>query len=169
MKRQGYLREKEVLIEKRIRERLQAQESQIIQDLQKQGNIREAAVVFSHEGFSFFIDNISGTIARELTPYIEEVVDKKVTFLLTQLVERLERHTNTPPATETRKAPEPEKRVRWTKGEDNLLISSVNSYLRRNGGKIKDALEFVHTRGLLQRSLRSITLRYYYLKQRGEA
>jgi len=162
MKR-GYLREKEILIEKRIRERLQAQESQIIQDLRRQGNIREAAVVFSHEGFSFFINNISETIARELTPYIEEVVDKKVTFLLTQLVERLERHANTPPA-----APEPEKRVRWTKEEDDLLISAVNSYLRGNGGKVKDALEFAHTSRLPQRSLRAITLRYYYLKQRED-
>lgn len=169
MKR-GYLREKEILIEKRIRERLQSQENQIIQDLQKQGNIREAAVVFSHEGFSFFINNISETIARELTPYIEEVVDKKVTFLLTQLVERLERHANTSPATEIGEALKLEKRVRWTKEEDNILISAVNSYLRRNGGKIKDALEFVHTSRLPQRSLRAITLRYYYLKQReGEA
>jgi len=168
MKR-GYLREKDELIEKRIKERLQSHESSIIQDLRKQGNIHEAAVVFSHEGFNFFIDNISRTIARELTPYIEEVVDEKINHFLTQLIERLERKVNTPPATETGKATKPERRVRWTKEEDDLLISAVNSYLQRNGGKVKDALEFVHTRGLLQRSLRSITLRYYYLKQRDEA
>lgn len=166
MKKRGYLKEKEALIEQRIRERLQSQESQIIQDLRKQGNIHEAAVVFSREGFRFFIDNISHTIARELTPYIEGVVDKKFTSLLAQLIERLERHANTPPATE---APKLKNGTRWTKEEDNILINAVNSFLRRNGGSIKDALEFVHTSGLLQRSLRSITLRYYYLKQRGEA
>ena len=170
MKRRGHLKDQEVLIEQRIRERLQAQESQIVQDLRKQGNIHEAAVVFSREGFSFFIDSISKMIARELTPYIEEVVDEKFNYFLIQLIERLERRANTPPATtKTGKAPKSEKRVRWTKEEDDLLISAVNSYLQRNGGKIKDALEFVHTRGLLQRSLRSITLRYYYLKQRDEA
>ena len=101
---------------------------------------------------------------KELTSYIEEVVERKVNSLFAQLVERPEKHT----VTETGKAPEPEKRVRWTKEEDDLLINAVNSYLRRNGGKIKDALEFVHTSGLLQRSLRAITLRYYYLKQQGK-
>ena len=101
---------------------------------------------------------------RELTSYIEEVVERKVNSLFAQLVERLEKHT----VTETEKAPEPEKRVRWTKEEDDLLIFTVNSYLKINGGKIKDALEFVHT-FLPQRSLRAITLRYYYLKQQGKA
>lgn len=168
MRRREYLREKEVLIEQRIKEKLQTGESQIIQDLRKQGNIHEAAVVFSREGFLFFVDNISQTIARELAPYIEEVVERKVNNLLAQLVERLGQHDNTLD-TEARKASNPEKRVRWTKEEDDLLINAVNSYLKRNGGKIKDALEFVYTSGLLQRSLRSITLRYYYLKQRGEA
>ena len=169
--KKGYLREKEELIEKRIKERLQSHESPIVQNLRKQGNIHEAAVVFSREGFSFFIDNISQTIARELTPYIEEVVDEKINQFLTQLIERLERHVNTPPVTETREAPKPEKkikRVRWTKEEDDLLINAVNSYLQRNGMSVKDALEFVHTNHLPQRSLRAITLRYYYLKQRDE-
>lgn len=165
MKKRWYL-DQEALIEQRIRERLQAQESQIIQDLRKQGHIREAAVVFSKEGFRFFIDNISHTIARELTPYIEEVVDRKVSILLTQLVERLEQHAS--PATKMEKPSKSENRIRWTKEEDDILISAVNSYLRRNGGKIKDALEFVHTSRLPQRSLKSISLRYYYLKQRGE-
>lgn len=167
MKRR-YLGEKDELIEKRIKERLQSHESPIIQDLRKQGNIHEAAVVFSHEGFSFFIDNISRTIARELTPYIEEVVDEKVNHFLTQLIERLERKINTPPATETGKVTKSERKVRWTKEEDDLLISAVNSYLQKNDKVVKDALEFVHTNHLPQRSLRSITLRYYYLKQRGE-
>ena len=166
MKRRGHLKDQEVLIEQRIRERLQAQESQIVQDLRKQGNIHEAAVVFSTEGFTFFIDNISRTIARELTPYIEEMVDRKVSSILTQLVERLEQHAS--PAAKTEKASKSESRIRWSKEEDDILINAVNSYLQRNGGRVKNALEFVHTNQLLQRSLRSIALRYYYLKQRGD-
>ena len=163
MKKRGYLKEKEALIEQRIRERLQSQESQIVQDLRKQGNIHEAAVVFSKEGFSFFIDNISHTIARELTPYIEEVVDKKVTCLLTQLVERLEQKANSKTESEKRLS-------RWTKEEDNLLLNAVDSYLQKPGRKVKDALKFVHKKHLPQRSLRAVTLRYYYLlSQRGES
>lgn len=57
-------------------------ETPIVQELRKAGDIKEAAVVFSHEGFYFLLENLGGVVAEHLETKLNQLLDKKLTELI---------------------------------------------------------------------------------------
>lgn len=90
MNKKQYRTWKQVQDDKIIKEaemKRNRKESPIVRELKTVGNIKEAAAVFSHEGFIFLVEQLGDIVAKELEPIINNMLDKKITEIFEGLTE----------------------------------------------------------------------------------
>lgn len=134
------------------------------EDLKKQANIKEAAAVFTHEGFNLLLDGLGGIVAKRLQPELEKILDRKLEELLEGMKEGAQQaliefqqaspvEVKEAPGNDLkpRVTPEPSAvsegdpvnpRKRWSLKEDIYLADTVLRYVR-GGGTQSDAIKIV--------------------------
>lgn len=94
MNKKQYRNWKQIQDDKIIREaemKRNREESPIVRELKTAGNIKEAAAVFSHEGFIFLVEQLGDIVVKELEPMINNMLNKKVTEIFEGLTEGFKR------------------------------------------------------------------------------
>lgn len=134
--------------------------------LKEQANIKEAAAVFTHEGFNLLLDGLGGIVAERLQPELEKILDRKLRELLEGMKEGAQQALmelqQAPPVKvketpgndlklELGDTPDPNTKAggnpavihtKWTMEEDIYLADTILRYVR-GGGTQSDAIKIV--------------------------
>lgn len=154
--------------------KLEAEES--LERLKEAGTIKEAGVVFSHEGMKLFSQLFENTMRRVVREEIERSGKEAMSGVLEGLIrqafpiqlpapqEEPEEVTPPPPA-EEKPMPSKRKLKGWTKEEDDHIVSVVRE-MTAKGCSVRQALKTV---SLKDRTAGAVSTRYYtYITQKGE-
>lgn len=78
------LQDEKAIREAELKKRMEEKEKDpLIENLKKEGNIKEAAAVFSYEGFRWLINSIGDIVAQKIEP----MIDRKITEIFEGLQE----------------------------------------------------------------------------------
>lgn len=186
MNKKQYRNWKQVQDDKIIKEaemKRNRKESPIVRELKTTGNIKEAAAVFSHEGFIFLVEQLGDIVAKELEPMINNMLDKKVTEVFEGLTEGFKRSLeaegprspslpiessedyNEIPMTDHKSVSikpdwnRPVRRHKWTDKEKQLVMKTVREY-KEHGRSLVEAFKDLAS-VIPDVDWRSVSTRYY--------
>lgn len=156
--------DEKAIAEANAKKAMETPERKLVEDLKKQANIKEAAAVFTHDGFHLLLEGLGGIVAKRLQPELEKILDRKLEELLEGMKEgaqqalmelqqappvevkeasgnNLKPRVTPGPNIETEGDPEVV-RTKWTIEEDIYLADTILRYIR-GGGTQSDAVKIV--------------------------
>lgn len=166
--------EERYLKEQEIKRERDSTDSPIVRELKSKGNIREAAAVFSQEGFTWLIDQLGDIVAQKLEPKVREILDEKITEVLQGLTDGV-RNTD---QVATRAIQETVSSLyrpvktnkgpihKWTPGEKTMVLSTVEQFIRE-GKTAAEAFRYLSTK-IPGVTPEAISTRYYVWIKKGE-
>jgi len=135
-------------------------QNQLEEELKQHAKIKEAAAVFTHEGFNLLLDGLGGIVAKRIQPELEKILDRKLGELLEGMKEGAQQalmELQAAPTVEVKEAPDndlkPELNTgakgnpaavhsKWSIEEDTYLADTILRYVRE-GRTLSDAIEIV--------------------------
>ncbi len=156
--------DEKAIAEANARKAARSEQEKLEEEMKKHGNIKEAAAVFSQEGFRFLLDGLGGYVAKRLQPELEKILDRKLGELLEGMKEGaqqalIEFQQASPVKVKEALGNNPKPRVtpepsgdserdpvnlhkRWSTKEDIYLADTVLRYVREGGTQL-DAVKIV--------------------------